>query len=118
MTDHLAKAERIVVKVGSALLVDSKAGALKRDWLASLAADIAAKLPPGVALPPGGVNPRALDQLPEATRAIVLPAFTAALHPVFLTAAAIGVIGFGLTWLLKETPLRRRGPAPAAAPGE
>ncbi len=42
MTDHLAKAKRIVVKVGSALLVDSGAGALKREWLASLAADIAA----------------------------------------------------------------------------
>ncbi len=42
MTDHLAKAKRIVVKVGSTLLVDSAAGALKRDWLASLAADVAA----------------------------------------------------------------------------
>ena len=41
MTDHLAKAKRIVVKVGSALLVDSAAGALKRDWLKSLAADVA-----------------------------------------------------------------------------
>ncbi|HEX3483538.1 MAG TPA: glutamate 5-kinase [Micropepsaceae bacterium] len=41
MTDHLASAKRIVVKVGSALLVDSAAGTLKRDWLASLAADIA-----------------------------------------------------------------------------
>jgi hypothetical protein len=42
VTDHLAKAKRIVVKVGSALLVDSAAGTLKREWLASLAADIAA----------------------------------------------------------------------------
>jgi glutamate 5-kinase len=33
---------RVVVKVGSSLLVDSKAGALKRDWLDSLTADIAA----------------------------------------------------------------------------
>jgi glutamate 5-kinase len=41
MTDHLAKCKRVVVKVGSALLVDSKAGALKLEWLASLAADIA-----------------------------------------------------------------------------
>jgi glutamate 5-kinase len=41
VTDHLASAKRIVVKVGSALLVDSAAGALKRDWLASLAADVA-----------------------------------------------------------------------------
>ena len=32
---------RIVIKVGSSLLVDHAAGALKRDWLISLAADIA-----------------------------------------------------------------------------
>ncbi|MGC1467023.1 MAG: glutamate 5-kinase, partial [Pseudolabrys sp.] len=32
---------RIVVKVGSSLLVDSAAGRLKRDWLDTLAADIA-----------------------------------------------------------------------------
>jgi len=42
MSDHLANAKRIVVKVGSALLVDSAAGTLKREWLSSLAADIAA----------------------------------------------------------------------------
>jgi glutamate 5-kinase len=42
MTDHLAAAKRIVVKVGSALLVDSAAGSLKHDWLASLASDVAA----------------------------------------------------------------------------
>jgi glutamate 5-kinase len=42
VTDHLAGAKRIVVKVGSTLLVDSAAGAFKRDWLASLAADVAA----------------------------------------------------------------------------
>jgi glutamate 5-kinase len=42
MSDHLARAKRIVVKVGSALLVDSTAGTLKREWLASLAVDIAA----------------------------------------------------------------------------
>jgi len=42
MSDHLAQAKRIVVKVGSALLVDAAAGTLKRDWLASLASDIAA----------------------------------------------------------------------------
>ena len=42
MSDHLAKTKRVVVKVGSALLVDSAAGNLKTEWLASLAADIAA----------------------------------------------------------------------------
>src|ERR1700716_4218123 len=40
----LADFRRIVVKVGSALLVDSKAGRLKEAWLASLA-DAIARLP-------------------------------------------------------------------------
>jgi glutamate 5-kinase len=41
-TPSLKDFRRIVVKVGSSLLVDSAAGSLKRDWLASLASDIAA----------------------------------------------------------------------------
>ncbi|HEY2757976.1 MAG TPA: glutamate 5-kinase [Pseudolabrys sp.] len=41
-TPALSSFRRIVVKVGSSLLVDSAAGALKRTWLESLAADIAA----------------------------------------------------------------------------
>ncbi len=38
----LAKARRIVVKVGSSLLVDDELGRLRRDWLRTLCADIAA----------------------------------------------------------------------------
>ncbi len=41
-TPSLKSFRRIVVKVGSSLPVDSSAGALKRDWLDALAADIAA----------------------------------------------------------------------------
>ena len=41
-TPALTDFRRIVVKVGSALLVDAAAGRLKREWLDSLAADIAA----------------------------------------------------------------------------
>ena len=41
MTDLLANARLVVVKVGSSLLVDSETGSLKREWLKSLAADIA-----------------------------------------------------------------------------
>ena len=40
-TPSLKDFRRIVVKVGSSLLVDSSAGSLKREWLAALAADIA-----------------------------------------------------------------------------
>ncbi len=41
MSRRLKEARRLVVKVGSALLVDTASGELKRDWLASLAEDIA-----------------------------------------------------------------------------
>src|SRR5476651_1805365 len=41
-TPSLSSFRRIVVKVGSSLLVDAAAGGLRRDWLAALAADIAA----------------------------------------------------------------------------
>jgi len=41
MTDPLAKSRLIVIKVGSSLLVDAAAGSLRREWLKSLAADIA-----------------------------------------------------------------------------
>ncbi|MDA0721937.1 MAG: glutamate 5-kinase, partial [Proteobacteria bacterium] len=35
----LNDAKRLVVKIGSALLVDATTGALRQDWLTSLAAD-------------------------------------------------------------------------------
>jgi glutamate 5-kinase len=40
-TPTLSSFRRIVVKVGSSLLVDAAAGSLKRDWLGGLAADLA-----------------------------------------------------------------------------
>jgi glutamate 5-kinase len=42
MTDHLSLARRIIVKVGSRLLVNSATGALNSEWLTSLVADLAA----------------------------------------------------------------------------
>ena len=42
MSGIFSKTKRIVVKVGSALLVDGASGELRRDWLTSLCADVAA----------------------------------------------------------------------------
>ena len=42
MSERLAGARRVVVKIGSALLVEPATGALRRDWLDALADDIAA----------------------------------------------------------------------------
>ncbi len=41
MSDALAPYRRLTLKIGSALLVDGKAGRLRADWLASLAEDVA-----------------------------------------------------------------------------
>jgi glutamate 5-kinase len=40
MTERFLTARRIIVKIGSALLVDPSSGALKQTWLASLADDV------------------------------------------------------------------------------
>ena len=42
VSDPFAAAKLIVIKVGSALLVDVESGTLRRDWLKSLCADVAA----------------------------------------------------------------------------
>jgi glutamate 5-kinase len=39
--NHLAAAKRIVIKVGSTLLVDEAAGSVDRTWLTAFAADAA-----------------------------------------------------------------------------
>ncbi len=40
MSDRLTKAKRVVIKIGSALLVESDSGRLDRDWLETLADDV------------------------------------------------------------------------------
>ena len=41
MSRSLASAKRLVVKIGSAFLVEQEAGTLKRAWLDALAEDVA-----------------------------------------------------------------------------
>ena len=91
-------------------------------FAASLAANLAAGLPAGASLP-AAASPDAIRALPSAVRLPYLEAFTAALHPVFVPAAAIGALAFALTWFLKEIPLRGAPsipsrPAPADAYSE
>ena len=40
--DRISNARRVVIKIGSILLVDGDSGRLHRDWLEALALDIAA----------------------------------------------------------------------------
>ncbi|MGH7758334.1 MAG: MDR family MFS transporter [Candidatus Dormibacteria bacterium] len=77
----------------------------------------------GIKLPAGfsgaaGASPAALAKLPPAVHAGYIQAVTASLHPVFLWAVPFALLAFGITWLLKEVPLRRtvRSPGPAPHP--
>jgi EmrB/QacA subfamily drug resistance transporter len=51
-------------------------------------------------------SPEQVKGLPPAIREDFLQAFSHSLHGVFLWGMAIAVIPFGLSWLLKEVPLR------------
>ncbi|NIJ09500.1 glutamate 5-kinase [Sphingomonas vulcanisoli] len=87
-----ANAKRLIVKIGSALLVDAK-GAIRRDWLAGVVADIAARARAGqqVAIVSSGaiaLGARRLG-LPKGGRASLEDA---------QAAAATGQIGLSHAW--------------------
>jgi len=71
-----------------------------------LAGELSARLPIGVHVTTA-VNPLAAKRLPPAIHRPFVAAFAASLRPVFLAAAAVGFLAFGLTWLLREIPLRQ-----------
>ena len=76
---------------------------------ASRLADELKTLPPQIAAQFGGgvnISPAQVHQLPPAVRDDFLNAFVHALSPTFLVGAAITLVAFGLSWMLKEVPLR------------
>jgi hypothetical protein len=48
--------------------------------------------------------------------AAYITAYAAALHPVFFTAAAVMLGAFGLSWLLRDVPLRKPRASRAIGP--
>jgi glutamate 5-kinase len=91
-TPLLKDFRRIVVKVGSSLLVDTSAGGLKRDWLTSLAADVAS------------LHRQKCDVLVVSSGAIALGRAVLKLPPGALkledsqAAAAVGQIALARAW--------------------
>jgi EmrB/QacA subfamily drug resistance transporter len=73
-----------------------------------LVVELADRLPSGsgAAAHSGSVDPGAVNALPAPVRSAYLEGFSGALDTVFLVAAAISVLAFALTWLLREVPLR------------
>jgi EmrB/QacA subfamily drug resistance transporter len=60
----------------------------------------------GVELPTAGLTPQGLADMEPAIRALYIEGFTSALSVVFLSATVVAGIGFLLTWLVPELPLR------------
>ena len=81
-----------------------------------LAANLAAEIPPGTTLP-AAADPAAIKHLPAALHELYVTALTDSLQPVFLTAAAVAVFAFVLTWFLREVPLRTSSSAPDIGEG-
>jgi EmrB/QacA subfamily drug resistance transporter len=69
--------------------------------------ELANRLPHNVPVPKS-VTPATIRQLPPSAHSAFQQAFAVALHPVFLTAAAISLVAFAFTWLLRDVPLRER----------
>ncbi|EKE43071.1 EmrB/QacA subfamily drug resistance transporter [Oceaniovalibus guishaninsula JLT2003] len=65
---------------------------------------------------PLATTPAQIAALPDAVRATYLAAYSGALHPVFLTAAALAALAFALSWALPELPLRETIDDAATAP--
>jgi EmrB/QacA subfamily drug resistance transporter len=82
-----------------------------------LAQQLAQRVPAGAHVPTGA-NPVVVKQLPPAIHAPYIASFAAALHPVFLVASAISFTAFGLSWLLRDVPLRKTASAATEGVGE
>jgi EmrB/QacA subfamily drug resistance transporter len=68
--------------------------------------ELAQHLVAGAHVPPSA-SPAVLNHLPALIHHAYVAAVAAALHPVFLVAAAISLGAFVITWLLPEVPLRQ-----------
>jgi EmrB/QacA subfamily drug resistance transporter len=92
-------------------------GAVLSNQLASNLADLlpGGHLPPGISPDTLKGSPAAILSLPDAVRLPVIEAFARSIDTVFLVAVPIAIIGFAMTWLLEEVPLRSTQGASAEA---
>jgi EmrB/QacA subfamily drug resistance transporter len=86
-------------------------------FAARLGVELAGQLPAG-GDGGAGLSLEAMAQLPPAVRATYAQAFTSAIDTIFLVATAIAAIGFVVSWLLPERPLRATVSATSADVGQ
>jgi len=72
-----------------------------------LRARLAVVLSPDTVLPQT-LGPESIRQLAEPIRTDYLHAFAASLDVVYAVAAGVALVAFGLSWLLKNVPLRKK----------
>jgi EmrB/QacA subfamily drug resistance transporter len=65
----------------------------------------------------GALNPETMSQLSPALRAMYVQAFTVALGMVFVVATIVALVGFVLTWIVPERPLRQTVAAASGSNG-
>ena len=82
-----------------------------------LAGNLVGKLTPGAHVPAAAANPAVVRRLPPAVHDAFVTAITDALTNVFLVAAGVALLGFLLTWLLPEVPLKTTAQAPDVGDG-
>jgi EmrB/QacA subfamily drug resistance transporter len=76
-----------------------------------LAGNLDRRIPAGMHVP-AAADPAAVKRLPPGLHTAYVTAITDALHPVFLAAAGAAALAFGLTWFLRELPLRATAQGP------
>ena len=94
-------------------------GAVLSNRLASNLADLlpGGHLPAGVSPDTLKGSPAAILGLPPAVRGPVVEAFARSIDTVFLVGVPIAIVGFAISLLLREVPLRSGRPAPVSSPG-
>src|SRR5687767_4741319 len=96
--------------VGTAIL-----GAI---FAARLGVELSGAAGAGIANGGAGLSLEAMTRMAPAERAVYAGAFTRAIDMVFAVATIIGVLGFLVTWLLPERPLRETVSATSADVGQ
>ena len=91
-------------------------GAVLSNRLATNLADLlpGGRLPPGISPDTLKGSPAAILSLPDAVRGPVIEAFARSIDTVFLAGVPIALIGFAISLLLREEPLRTTGVGPEA----
>jgi len=92
--------------------------ALGAIFAARLTAELAGPAGAGIADGGAGLSLEAMSRMSPAERAVYASAFTRAIDMVFAVATLIGALGFVVTWLLPERPLRETVSATSADVGQ